>query len=420
MIQFIYSKFIINIAYILFKLASLFNSKAKNREGQWKSLLNQIPEKKRLRILVHASSMGEFEQAKPIINLIKKNKPTSEIIASFFSPSGYDNQKNYEFIDYALYLPIDTRRNAEKFVNIIEPDVAIFVRYEFWLNVLSALKKSGAKNYLVCATKPSGKLISKTSLGSSFLKICLNQYDKIFTTGIEHTNFFKSLIPDLNLQTLSDTRADRILEIVSITAAAPVLPANLIKDAYNFIAGSSWEKDEMVISRAVEEINKDKFKIRIIYVPHEPNESNLKRIEGLHNKTLRLSEFFSNNQHDLKETHLIVDSIGKLLKMYASADFAMVGCGFGDGVHSVSEPAGYGIPICCGPNIESMPDAVELRNSGGLEIINNSSELINWLMKMIYDESNRQQYGRAAKDYIISKAGSSEIICKNILNDIKL
>ncbi|MBX3042162.1 MAG: hypothetical protein KIT33_14290 [Candidatus Kapabacteria bacterium] len=393
------------------------------RQSQWKNLLLLIPQKKKLRILIHASSMGEFEQAKPIIEKIKSKFPETEIIASFFSPSGFRNQQKYKKIDYSCYLPIDTKKNAEYFAKQINPDIAIFVRYDLWLNTLTSLKNIGSKNYLVCATKPSGKFLTNYKIGNQYLQECYSQFEYIFTVGSDHSDFISLFYDSKRIKALSDTRADRILDTVNIAKKNKILPDSLVGDVFLFIAGSSWTKDETIISQAVNLINKDKFICRVIYVPHEPTERNIEAIEKLHNKVIRLSAILNELKvfdtdilkNNLKDAHLVVDSIGKLLKLYANADAAFIGCGFDDGVHSVSEPAGYGLSIASGPKINTMPDAIELNKLGGLKIINNSNELKIWLEKIINDENYRKKISKINENYILRNSGSSEKISEIIL-----
>jgi 3-deoxy-D-manno-octulosonic-acid transferase len=413
------------IAYFIFSIYSKFNDKAKVREDIWYDLIINIPKKKsnKLRILIHASSMGEFEQVKPVIKEIRNIIPECEIIASFFSPSGYINLKNSDDIDFAVYMPVDTIKNAKLFTDAIKPDISIFVRYDLWFNHLNELHKSGSKNYLICATMPSDSFLLKFSPVRTYFRMCYDKFNLIFTVEQSHTDLIKSFGTITNIVTSSDTRADRIICSVSLSINHKILPDDILHDCFTLVAGSTWLRDEEIIAEAVNEINKEKFRIRVIYTPHEPTVANINRIKSLHNNVISLSTLLNeagslNNNTiitELENSHIVTDSIGKLLQLYANADIAFVGCGFGDGVHSVSEPAGYGIPIACGPNINKMPDAVNLNNAGGLKIINNSSELKEWLLKMINDNDSRNNSGRIAEEYIKSTAGSSKIIAEMIL-----
>lgn len=424
-IYYIYKYIIINILYLIFKLYSYFNEKAYSRESAWQELLNNVPEKSGLRILVHAASMGEFEQAKPLIEEIKKLNPEIEIIASFFSPSGFENQKDYSQIDYSLYLPIDTEVNSVTFVKKVNPDIAIFVRYELWSNILSELKKSNCRNYLICATKPSSKYIYNNYFGKEYLNHCYNQFEMVFTVSDVDSKFIQTVNKSVSVVTSTDTRTDRILSVVTQARNNPILPQNILDNYITLIAGSSWEKDEEIISVSVNQINSVDFKIRVIYVPHVPNEKNILRISGYHSKTVLLSKLLKeletipkiNQTRILEKKHIIVDSIGSLLQLYGNSDIAYVGCGFGDGVHSVSEPAGYGLPIICGPNISSMPDAVRLFERQSLIIIKNSEELIRVLNNLINDDELRYKLGKQNQEYILDNSGSSKKIVEIILNN---
>ena len=412
------------VASLFFGFYSNFNKKAEERESNWLKLLLAVPKKKKLRILVHASSMGEFEQAKPLIEEIKKIYPKCEIIASFFSPSGLQNQKNYKLIDYSVYMPIDTIENAQKYAWIINPDISIFVRYDLWLNTLTELSKIGSVNYLICATKPASSLFLKSSIAKNYLKLCFDNFQTIFTVGESHTEYISQYVTSSVVETLSDTRADRILNIVNLSNADKIIPDNILEGCVTFIAGSSWQKDEEIISEAVNEINRNRFIFRVIYAPHEPTKENIIRIENMHPKVIKLSviineiSIFDNEKvrHNLKDAHIVVDSIGKLLRLYANADLVYIGNGFGVSVHSTSEPAGYGVPIACGPNINKMPDAVALNKTGALTIIRNSNDFKIWLDKMIKDSDYRKNTGKLAEDFILSASGSSSKICEIIIN----
>lgn len=428
MTKFIYSFLLIEIAAFIFKIFSYFNSKAAKRENNWKKILSKIyPKGKKLRILVHASSMGEFEQAKPVIEQIIKICPNCEVIASFFSPSGYKNQKKYKLLDFAVYMPVDTRKNAKRFAEAINPDISIFVRYDLWLNVLDELKLAGSKNYLICATKPSNKFLTSFKLTKKYFEMCFDNFEKIFTVGEQHTLEINKLCNSADVITLTDTRADRILNMVIEAKSNKIINHGFLESCVTLVAGSSWKKDEEIISEAVNEINSNQFICRVIYTPHEPTEKNIERIQSLHQKVLKLSvllneiKIFNSSQisESLNGAHIVVDSIGKLLKLYANADIAYIGNGFGKSVHSVSEPAGYGIPIACGPNIHNMPDAVTLNRYGGLKIIYSKSDLKEWLEKMILDESLRKSKGKIAEDYILSALGASAKIAETIIENSK-
>lgn len=423
-VYFIYNYLIISISYLFYKIFILFNKKSFDRENKWRDLLYSVPEKNKLRILIHSASMGEFEQAKPVIEEIRKIYNDCEIIASFFSPSGYDNQKNYQYINNALYLPIDTESNAKEFVDILKPDIAIFVRYDLWLNTLLALNKANCKNFLICAAKPSENWFSSKKLAKSYFMHSYNQFQHIFTVDAIQTKYLQSINVTSPITTLSDTRSDRILYLVNIAQSQKIITDELLNNSVNLVAGSSWQKDEELISNAVNIINKNEFKIRVIYTPHLPTLNNIERIKSYHKNTILLSDLLNkieNNspflEQEIANSHIIVDSIGKLLKLYANADIAYIGGAFGSGIHSVSEPAGYGIPIISGPDIYKMPDAVTLNKLNSLKTISNSNELNEILTQLINDLELRQRIGLINQNYIKNNSGSSIKIAEYILKN---
>jgi len=421
MINFIYNLFFVFPAKILIPFVSLFNKKLRKREKDWKKILNNTSiDSSRKKIWLHSASMGEFEQAKSIIEAIKKQDPEIFIITSFYSPSGLENQRNYKFSDAILYLPFDTIHSVKLFLDKIQPDISIFIRYDLWLNLLTELKNRKIPIILINATKPT-KLSSYFFLFKAFLIKIYSLIDEIITVGDVHTNFFKALLPEKNIQTLTDTRFDRIINQIELSRKEPVLNKDIFQNnQLILIAGSTWEPDETLIWQAYNDISPDlRSKLRLIFVPHEPTYEHLKKLNDLCGNVILLSKLMENNELTHKntpETPIIVDSIGKLLRLYGIADFAYVGGGFGVGIHSVTEPAGYGIPIATGPKIDNSPDAINLMNLGSLFKIHNSQEFQNWLNLMINNEKIRLKAGNISREYIFRNSGSTPIVVKKILD----
>jgi len=375
------------------------------------------------KVWFHSSSMGEFEQVKYIIELLKKERPELRIICTFFSNSGYENQKNYKFADYISYLPIDTKDNAKKFIETLKPNLAVFVRYDLWLNFLINLKERNIPSLLINATYPK---IYKNKIIFKLIKLyyiyTYSLISEIFAVNNESFNFFKNELSYENVYQSKDTRLDRIAEIVDQSKKHDILPNEIINSkSVTLVAGSTWEKDIELLSKLLREINKDKFLLRAIIVPHKPEKDKIEQIENLIPNIIRLSSIENLNKNELikfKDYHLVVDKIGILLKLYKYADIAYVGCGFGDGVHSTAEPAGYGLPIITGPNIINSPDAIELHKIGALHIIKNEKELINWTTKLLSDKSLRTIIGEKSKRYIEQNKGFSLNITKYIIEKL--
>ena len=359
----------------------------------------------------------EFEQAKPVIEDIKARSNNIKIVCSFYSPSGYVNQKNYEYADSVCYMLFDSISNANLFIEKISPEVAVFIRYDIWRNHLKTLAKKQIPAYLINATFPTNKILTNSLLLRQFTKSNYELFDEIITINDQETRKFYEQGIKTNITSLSDTRFDRIIAKVEEAKNNPIISKELFKDELILIAGSSWPKDEELLYDAVNKINAAEFKLRVIFVPHEPTLRNLERLQSLVPDSILLSKLEISQAPELKNKHIIVDSIGKLLRLYSLADFVYVGGGFGAGVHSVAEPAGYGLPIMCGPKYTNSPDAVALKQLNSLEPIEDADEALQWLLKML-DEENRDSVGRINGKYITDRQGTSEIIADKIIDTI--
>ena len=397
-----------------------FNKKLKEREGMWEDVMDEFLEKEsRLtgkRVWFHAASMGEFEQAKPVIEQLKGNYPHIHVIVSFYSPSGYNNQKDYEYADAVLYMPIDTGQNARYFINSIKPDVAIFVRYEIWHNHLNYLKRRKIPTLLICATMPNSTAMRENLFLRSFLKKSYLCFTNIYTINEQQTEFFRKLGIE-HVETFTDTRFDRIAKTVDMARQNPILGSNFIrKDDFVLVAGSSWPPCEKMIIDSYVSIQEYRDKtIKLVIVPHEPTEEHINELAMQLGKFILLSEYEKNPKKDYSEFQiLIVDSIGKLLKLYSSAHAAYIGGGFGVGIHSVTEPAGYGIPLSTGPKIDNSPDAVQLQKLGAISIVENADSFSNWMKLLIDNPEETGRIGKISHDFVHKQKGSSKKIARAI------
>lgn len=417
--RFIYN-IIIHIGNLFLAFKGRTDPKIAERKKNVRKLLDEMPIKANdeKRIWFHASSMGEFEQAKPIIEKIKAQAPDIKIFCSFFSPSGYLNQLHYEFADYVFYMPIDTKSKAKSAIAKIQPDLVVFVRYDVWLNHLVVLKEPGIPTLLICASFPSNVKLASSALLKPFSRYIYSHFDKIYAVSKLHGDLFRSIGVNAEIMDSSDTRLDRISTQVAKARSKPIIPIEFTKDTMTLVAGSTWEKDENLLIEALESINKSHFRLRMILVPHEPRIENIERLRNSLNNHVLLSSMNIKNLDEFEKlgnNHIIVDSIGKLLFLYANADFAYVGNGFGKCVHSTSEPAGYGLPIATGPNISGSPDATELHRIGALEVIKNVDDLYNWLILMLENLVQRSTQGDLALKYVNEGKGAADLISKDIL-----
>jgi len=432
----IYNIFFVPVLWLIKQVMKLINPKVKERERNWKGLLLQFEKIKRDEhskyIWFHASSMGEFEQAKPIIEMLKKNNKDVKIIVTFYSPSGYNNQKNYKYADAFLYMPFDSISGAKKIIKLIKPDLAVFVRYEIWRNHLWILKQSSIPTYLICATAPRNKLLRKILLIGSLMKSNYNLFDKIYTASETETKQFRKMKINTELMTASDTRFDRIVEKANESRQKQIIPPEMFKGdsstslrmTFVLVAGSTWDADEDIIIDTVKQFEKENHEaIRLILVPHEPTEKHIEKVKHKLPNSFLLSEIlnflsFKRDENEIKNflgwNHIIVDSIGHLLSLYSLADAAYIGGGFGAGVHSVTEPAGYGIPLATGIKFHNSPDAVSLHKLGGLEIIKNKDDFYEWLKKLLEATELKNELGLKAIHYVNKHTGSTKLIVDEI------
>ncbi len=414
----IYNTFFIPFAKLFVLAAKPFNKKIKERENNYELSLDSLSSINRTfpTILFHSSSMGEFEQAKPIIERLKKEADVN-IICSFYSPSGFNNQKNYNYADAIVYLPFDSRINARRFLQRINPDLVVFVRYDIWHNHLLEISRRRGQLWLIDATEPQSKLI-KSSLFWSFTKFNYNLFDKIYTLTEKDFKFFNSLNLKSEIIKSTDTRFDRIIEKVETAKSNQIIPKSIFPDnSFILVAGSTWHQDENIIINALEKIECDKKSLQVIFVPHEPTPEHIEKLRLKVKNHILFSELEQKLKYDTEFTHsshIIIDKIGILLNLYSLADAAYIGGGFGAGVHSVTEPAGYSIPVACGTKMTNSPDAINLKSKGALEVVHNEKEFFNWLRSILLYEEQRNQYGLLAGTYVYKSKGSSLVIAGEI------
>lgn len=411
----LYNIFFIPIAKILIFVTKFFNKKIKDREDNYLSSMQDIEFLNRSKptILFHSSSMGEFEQAKPIIERLRKDDVPVNIVCSFYSPSGYNNQKDYEFADEVVYMPFDTRANAKKFLSRINPKLVIFVRYDIWHNHLLEINRRNCELWLIDATEPQSKLIKSFPFWG-FTKYNYNFFDKIYTMTENDFLYFSSIGLKSNIIKSTDTRFDRIIEKVENAKSEEVLSKDIFdENDFILVAGSTWEPDEQLIINSIEKLELDNKKVIVVFVPHEPTAEHIDKLKRKLKNPILFSEIDENNLQAINN-HIIVDKIGILLNLYSIADAAYIGGGFGTGVHSVTEAAGYSIPIACGSKMNNSPDAVNLQKKGALEVVQNDKELFNWLRSIILYDEQREKYGLISGTYVHKSKGSSFVIVNEI------
>ncbi|MBU3741785.1 MAG: hypothetical protein FGM24_05805 [Candidatus Kapabacteria bacterium] len=354
-------------------------------------------------IWAHAASMGELEQLVPILERLRSALPSVRIVVTCTSPSGLEHaQRLSTLIDDAAYLPVDTRANASMWMQRVAPDLVLIDRYDLWRNHVLAADKLGIPICVVNATAPS----RASGFTASWLADTYRRCRWITAVTDDDANTLAAWL-GTDVPVLPDTRADRVLD--RIRATGSLLAAYRRTEGPTIVLGSSWREDESVVLRAMQTAG---FKGRCIIVPHEPTEDALRSVEE------RVACTRWSMATPDTSGHLLVDSVGQLLGLYALADAAWVGGGFGVGVHSLAEPAAYGIPLACGPNIGSARDAAPLIKAEALTLCRTSDETAAWLRSVVCDVTERRRRGDAARDYIVGRTGSSDILVDRLLATI--
>ncbi len=411
--EFIYNISIL-IYYYAIRIAALSSNKKallwlEGRKGLFKKLDAQ-DFKSNNWIWIHCASLGEFEQGRPIIEALKENTD-EKILLTFYSPSGYTIRKDYDLADHVTYLPLDTRKNARKFLEIIQPIKVIFVKYEFWYHFLDELKHREIPCYLVSATFRKQQLFFQPWIGKWFRKMLLG-FDYIFTIDQASKSLLNTY--DINkVLVVGDTRIDRVLEIKKSKYKNPLI-LNFKQDYPLLIMGSSWEKDEQII---IPYYLKNKSKLRLLIAPHDVSEKNVYRlltyIKAL-DENIIVSQY-SGGEIKPNTQILILDSIGILSKIYRYAEWVCIGGGFGAGVHNILEPAVYGVPVLFGKKHKKFPEAIGMIQSEGAFTFSNVNEF-EAIMAKLRNEKLRQISGKSAAAYIEQMGGVTPKIIQQILD----
>ena len=397
---------------LLIRISSLFNEKAKlfvRGRKNWKKNLQSQIEKDARYIWFHCASLGEFEQGRPVIEEIKKQFPEFKIVLTFFSPSGYEIRKNYGGVDIVSYLPIDSKANAQAFINIIKPEKAFFIKYEFWFYYISELKKQNIPLYIFSAKfRENQHFFKNTPLGNWYCKM-LFQFEHFFVQNETSAQLLKNIGLN-NIFVSGDTRFDRVAAIVKGAKEIPVVE-KFKGNAQLIIAGSTWKPDEELLA---EFINQNK-NIKFIIAPHEVSDANVNRIHQLLKKPSISFSKINNTEIDNYQV-LIIDSIGLLSSLYQYGNVAYIGGGFGIGIHNILEAATFGMPIVFGPNFKKFKEAVDLTSNGGAFSITNFDELERTFNHLISDKKLLNKASGISKDYVEKNVGSTKFIIKKVFN----
>jgi 3-deoxy-D-manno-octulosonic-acid transferase len=412
LLEFLFMKFLYNFGILIFSalahLAAPFNPRAslwvKGRRKWAEKITSKINPGDRV-IWIHCASLGEFEQGRPVIEAIKEEMPMSKIIITFFSPSGFEIRKNYKNADCISYLPSDSPGNAKLFIELVKPELVIFVKYEFWNNYISELYKNKIPLYLISGIFRPGQHFFKWY--GSFFRGMLRKFEKIYVQDQQSLDLLSG-IGITNTFLAGDTRFDRVVEIASTAKVIPQIE-QFRGDEKLFLAGSSWYQDEEII---VEYINNFPGRMKWIFAPHEIDKPNIDRLEKLLKvKSVRFSEYTTDSAY---ARVLIIDNIGMLSSAYRYAYIAAIGGGFGKGIHNILEPACWGIPVVFGPKYKIFKEAVDLKSLGAAKSFLNYEDFKNILNLWLSDSGLYSKSAKTASEYVKENTGATEIIIKEI------
>ncbi len=382
------------------KMASLFHPKAKKWVDGRKNLLNQLPSTEDAKIAwFHCASLGEFDQGIPVIKAFRQKFPEHKILLTFYSPSGMDfYQKREAVADFVCYIPLDTKKNAKRFIQHFHPEYAFFIKYEFWLNHIKEATQNGAKIYNVSGVFRKEQRFFKP-YGTIFRK-ALSSFTHFFVQNESSKNLLYQ-IGIKNVTITGDTRFDRVLEnkkntsvnesIIRFKGERPLL-----------IAGSSWEAEENILAQW----NTDDFKLLI--APHDISEGHIKKIQNLFPKAIRYTRVSSSTDLSSYKV-MILDTMGQLACAYLHGDIAFVGGGFSGNLHNILEPAVFGLPVLFGPKHQRFPEAETFIQKGfgfAIKNINDFTKSIQFISNNYDNISEKEQ------SFVKQNAGASEKIIR--------
>jgi 3-deoxy-D-manno-octulosonic-acid transferase len=396
---------------LVIRMAALFSPKAKQwiqgRNNIFKRLKSELSQENRPLIWIHAASLGEFEQGRPVLEEIKKTHSDYAILLTFFSPSGYEVRKNYALADYIFYLPLDIPGNAKRFLGITQVKLAIFIKYEYWYNYLHYLAQKKIPLVFISAIFRPNQIFFK-AYGKWFLEK-IKKADWFFVQTQESLALLNQKeIKDASLS--GDTRFDRVKDIAN-QAKSNALVQAFKGHSELLLAGSSWPEDEALIYPLL----KSHPDLKIIFAPHKIDEKHLLHIE---NQSGEHCIRFSKATAEILSTKkvLIIDNYGLLSSLYRYADFTFIGGGFGEGIHNTLEAATFGMPIFIGPNYQKFAEAKDLIDLEVIHVVENTSSLQKHLNLFLESESKSIQVGLKAQHYVESKTGATQHILDQLKN----
>lgn len=373
--------------------------------------VNQLPYRSNNTIWVHCASLGEFEQGRPLMERIRSEYPTAVIVVTFFSPSGYEIRKDYKGADLVFYLPADTAANAKRFIEIVQPTLVLWIRYEYWYYYLKELNTRNIPVLLISGVFRKSNVFFKPWGG--FWRGMLSFFTHLFVQNPSSQTMLAQLGFKDNVTVSGDTRFDRVTTIADGFKPIPEIAA-FCKGHRVLVAGSTWTEDEEELTHYVKANNKTRF----IIAPHEIDAGNIRDVQKLFPGNILFSEL-KNNSKNLRDhpeiNTLIIDNIGMLSRLYYYADITYIGGGFGDdGLHNILEAAVYGKPVIFGPNYEKHFEAVDMIDCGGAISVENAIELEALLNRIWTTPHELTKRGEAAARYVSQQKGATEHVMNYI------
>lgn len=352
---------------------------------------------------VHCSSLGEFEQGRPIIEKLRSRDPDSRIVLTFFSPSGYEIRKDFKGVDWVFYLPMDSKANAKKFIDIVRPSLVVFVKYDYWYYYLAECKKKQISLLMVSAIFRKEQAFFKW-YGSLHRKM-LKCFSHFFVQDKESSDLLNSV--GINNVTVSgDTRFDRVNEIANNFKQIDEIE-KFCSNSQVLVAGSTWPSDEKIIKEAITGLSN----LKVILAPHEIHNEHLNQLKQFFPQATLYSQLTT---HHSPSNILIIDNIGMLSRLYHYATITYIGGGFDKGIHNTLEAAVYGKPVIFGPNYKKFKEAIGLIEAGGGISVNSSNEISSQLKDLLSDQKKLEETSKRSFDFVQKNKGATEKIMNMI------
>lgn len=394
---------------LVLHLVAPFNIKAKQMvdgRREWKTNLAKQLNGRTGFVWFHCASLGEFEQGRPVIEAYKATKPDAKILVTFFSPSGYEIRKNYAGADVVAYLPFDSRRNARLFLDMVQPEKAVFVKYEYWYYFLSGLNQRKVPTYLISAIFRPAQPFFRWYGG--FYRKMLTRFTQMYVQNEDSAVLLRSIRAD-NFEVAGDTRFDRVMQVAQTAKKVDVVEA-FANGKPLMVAGSTWPQDETLLLAFIKNYSGD---YKFVLVPHEVTPSHIAALERM--IAVPYALFSKEDALIADKNVLVIDTIGLLSSAYRYANIAYIGGGFGVGIHNTLEAATYGIPVLWGPNYLKFHEAIGLAQAGGGFPVNDIGALTKVLNQLLNDNALRIHAGEAARCFVQNNGGATDKVLKALL-----